>query len=158
MMESHPKVVQGWGILSGSWNDELGNMESSNGIRLHEGGSKAPDFKECAMWNLPHHKLSGSISPDIGKLELLKLLALQNNNFYGTIPSELGNCTELQALRNKISSAVPRPLKILVSLEIKRESCDRRFVGTAWKFKCLEVVLGFFSVTVKLESEEEGFF
>ena len=28
----------------------------------------------------------------------------------------------------------------------------------ALKFKCLEVVLGFFSVTVKLESEEEGFF
>ena len=37
MMESHPKVVQGWGILFGSRNDELGNMESSNGIRLHEG-------------------------------------------------------------------------------------------------------------------------
>ncbi|RVW91343.1 hypothetical protein CK203_035391 [Vitis vinifera] len=68
--------------------------------------------------------------------------------------------------------------------ETKREFCHKRFVGSVWKvrnkqwavllasgalggveifwdalkFKCLEVVLGSISVTVKLESEEEGSF
>jgi hypothetical protein len=85
--------------------------------------------------SLKNHKLSGPISPDLGKLAHLKILyvfsgifyfywklsvvfcikgmvlfflyvliwmmccrALYNNSFYGTIPSELGNCTELQGM------------------------------------------------------------
>lgn len=78
------------------------------------------ETKRVIYLNLPHHKLSGSISPDIGKLELLKLLALQNNNFYGTIPSELGNCTELQALYlqgNYLSGLIPSELGSLLELK-----------------------------------------
>ena len=86
--------------------------------------------------SLPNHKLSGPLSPELGKLDQLQYLyvvqwnffvillscyyymffflcwivsaladavynglyvfrTLHNNNFYGEIPSELGNCTEL---------------------------------------------------------------
>ena len=73
---------------------------------------------------------------------------------------------------------------VVLLQETKREFCHKRFVGSVWKvrnkqwavllasralggveifwdalkFKCLEVVLGSISVTVKLESEEEGSF
>lgn len=76
---------------------------------------------------LSNHKLSGPISADIGKLESLQLLyasitfffahilippakahwwwqnvfvcrALHDNNFYGEIPPELGNCTQLHSM------------------------------------------------------------
>ena len=73
---------------------------------------------------------------------------------------------------------------IVLLQETKRELGDRRFVRSVWKvrnkewvvpptsgafegvaifwdavtFKCLEVVLGSFSVTVKLEFEDEGSF
>ncbi|RVW55306.1 hypothetical protein CK203_089046 [Vitis vinifera] len=69
-------------------------------------------------------------------------------------------------------------------METKQESWDRRFVGSVWRvrnkewailpasktlgrvailwdalrFKCSEVILGSFSVTVKLESEDDGSF
>ncbi|KAF6168789.1 hypothetical protein GIB67_012187 [Kingdonia uniflora] len=69
---------------------------------------------------LPEHKLSGSISPDIGKLNHLKLLVLYNNNLYGTIPSELGNCTELQTLYlqgNFLSGLIPAEIGDLTELE-----------------------------------------
>ncbi|OMO93734.1 hypothetical protein COLO4_16711 [Corchorus olitorius] len=54
--------------------------------------------KRVTTLSLTNHKLSGPISPDLGKLDRLRLLMLHNNNFYGAIPSELGNCTELQGL------------------------------------------------------------
>ncbi|BBH02708.1 Leucine-rich repeat protein kinase family protein, partial [Prunus dulcis] len=60
--------------------------------------------------SLAGHKLSGSVSPDLGKLDQLKILALHNNNFYGTIPSDLGNCTELQGIdisSNSLSGNIP---------------------------------------------------
>lgn len=79
--------------------------------------------------SLPYHRLSGSLSRELGKLDHLKVLyvlllflrslmhmsiirlvgksnasnlsfyrALHDNNFYGTIPSELGNCSQLQGV------------------------------------------------------------
>lgn len=69
--------------------------------------------KRVIYLSLPRHKLSGAISPDLGKLEHLQFLALHSNNFYGTIPSELGNCTELRALYlqgNFLSGLIPSEL------------------------------------------------
>ncbi|KAK7839441.1 lrr receptor-like serine/threonine-protein kinase fei 1, partial [Quercus suber] len=69
---------------------------------------------------LPYHKLSGSLSPDLGKLDQLKFLALHDNNFYGTIPSELGNCTQLQAIflqGNYMSGSIPSELGNISELE-----------------------------------------
>lgn len=69
---------------------------------------------------LPYHRLSGPISPAIGKLDQLKRLALHNNNLYGSIPAELGNCTELQALylqANYLSGFIPSEMGNLSALE-----------------------------------------
>ncbi|XP_077238475.1 LRR receptor-like serine/threonine-protein kinase FEI 1 isoform X2 [Tasmannia lanceolata] len=77
--------------------------------------------KRVIYLSLAYHKLSGSISPDIGKLNQLKILALHNNNFYGSIPSALGNCTLLQALylqTNFLGGLIPLELGNLPELEI----------------------------------------
>ncbi|KAK6129865.1 hypothetical protein DH2020_036383 [Rehmannia glutinosa] len=54
--------------------------------------------KRVTALSLPNHKLSGPISSDLGKLESLQFLALHDNNLYGAIPPELGNCTQLQSM------------------------------------------------------------
>ncbi|KAE8728400.1 LRR receptor-like serine/threonine-protein kinase FEI 2 [Hibiscus syriacus] len=76
--------------------------------------------KRVTTLSLTNHKLSGPISPDLGKLEHLRYLVLDNNNFYGTIPSELGNCTELQGIYlqgNYLSGLIPSELENLSSLQ-----------------------------------------
>ncbi|KAK8709417.1 hypothetical protein V6N13_060433 [Hibiscus sabdariffa] len=76
--------------------------------------------KRVTTLSLTNHKLSGPISPDLGKLEHLRYLVLFNNNFYGTIPSELGNCTELQGIYlqgNYLSGLIPSELANLSSLQ-----------------------------------------
>ncbi|KAG5069531.1 hypothetical protein JHK85_001908 [Glycine max] len=76
--------------------------------------------KRVTHLSLSHHKLSGSISPDLGKLENLRVLALHNNNFYGSIPPELGNCTELEGMdisSNSLSGNIPASLGKLYNLK-----------------------------------------
>ncbi|CAO2819760.1 unnamed protein product [Amaranthus hypochondriacus] len=76
--------------------------------------------KRIIHLNLSHHKLSGQIPPDIGKLDRLEILELNNNNLYGKIPVELGNCTELQALYlqgNYLSEQIPSELGNLTRLQ-----------------------------------------
>ncbi|XP_009596436.1 LRR receptor-like serine/threonine-protein kinase FEI 1 isoform X2 [Nicotiana tomentosiformis] len=79
-----------------------------------------PKSKRVVSLILPDHKLSGSISPDIGKLDQLQFLALHDNNFYGTIPPALGNCTKLKSLflqGNYLSGWIPDELGNLPKLE-----------------------------------------
>ncbi|KAF5735230.1 putative BRASSINOSTEROID INSENSITIVE 1-associated receptor kinase 1 precursor [Tripterygium wilfordii] len=76
--------------------------------------------KRVIQLNLRNHKLSGSVSSELGKLQHLKILALHNNNFYGTIPSELGNCTQLEGLYlqgNYFSGLIPSELGNLSELQ-----------------------------------------
>lgn len=76
--------------------------------------------KRVIYLSIPYHKLSGSLSPDLGKLEHLKILALHDNNFYGAIPSELGNCTHLQGIYlqgNYLSGSIPGELGNISELE-----------------------------------------
>ncbi|KAB1228042.1 LRR receptor-like serine/threonine-protein kinase FEI 1 [Morella rubra] len=77
--------------------------------------------KRVIHLSIPYHKLSGSLSPDLGKLEYLRILALHDNNFYGNIPSELGNCSKLQGIYlqgNYLSGSIPNELGNLSELEI----------------------------------------
>ncbi|KAL2348787.1 hypothetical protein Fmac_002787 [Flemingia macrophylla] len=79
-----------------------------------------PKTKRVTHLSLSYHKLSGYISPDLGKLEKLRVLALHNNNFYGTVPSELGNCTELEGIFlqvNYLGGAIPSEIGNLSHLE-----------------------------------------
>ncbi|XP_051137305.1 LRR receptor-like serine/threonine-protein kinase FEI 2 [Andrographis paniculata] len=76
--------------------------------------------KRVTALSLPNHKLSGSISPDLGKLESLQFIALHDNNLYGAIPPEMGNCTQLQSLYlqgNYLSGSIPSELEKLSLLE-----------------------------------------
>ncbi|XP_076944899.1 LRR receptor-like serine/threonine-protein kinase FEI 1 [Bidens hawaiensis] len=76
--------------------------------------------KRVVYLNLSNHKLSGPVSPDIGKLDHLRFLDLHYNNFYGAIPPELGNCTELQVLflqNNYFSGVIPTELGNLSKLQ-----------------------------------------
>ncbi|CAK8540229.1 unnamed protein product [Lathyrus sativus] len=79
-----------------------------------------PKTKRVTHLILSHHKLSGSLSPDLGKLDHLKVLALHNNNLYGIIPPELGNCTELQGIflqGNYLSGIIPSEIGNLSQLQ-----------------------------------------
>ncbi|XP_010942956.1 LRR receptor-like serine/threonine-protein kinase FEI 1 isoform X1 [Elaeis guineensis] len=76
--------------------------------------------KRVIYLSLAYHKLIGSISAEIGKLNHLKRLALNGNSLYGTVPPELGNCTELQYLYlqgNYLSGSIPWEFGSLLELE-----------------------------------------
>ena len=45
-----------------------------------------------------NNAISGSIPPELGKLEMLQTLDLSNNSFTGTIPSSLGDLKILNYL------------------------------------------------------------
>ncbi|XP_022134379.1 LRR receptor-like serine/threonine-protein kinase FEI 2 [Momordica charantia] len=79
-----------------------------------------PKTKRVIYLSLPYHRLSGSLSRELGKLDHLKVLALHDNNFYGTIPSELGNCSQLQGVflqGNYFSGFIPNELGNLSALK-----------------------------------------
>ncbi|CAA0838293.1 LRR receptor-like serine/threonine-protein kinase FEI 1 [Striga hermonthica] len=72
------------------------------------------------VWSLPNHRLSGLLSPDIGRLENLQFLALHDNYLYGPIPPELGNCTQLQSIflqGNYLSGSIPSEIGNISPLE-----------------------------------------
>ncbi len=64
--------------------------------------------------------LTGTISPDLGKLTSLERLQLNNNQLTGPIPQEIGNLVNLKALRlhkNQLTGPIPEALGNLVNLE-----------------------------------------
>ncbi|KAL8154490.1 hypothetical protein AgCh_000012 [Apium graveolens] len=106
------------------------NIVNSDGVLLQwrpedpdpcrwKGVTCDPKSKRVTSLSLSNHRLSGSISSDIGKLENLQFLALYDNNLYGNIPPELGSCTKLQSLYlqgNYLSGVVPNELGNLTEL------------------------------------------
>ena len=93
----------------------------------------------------------------------------------------LGSRKERMVLKGFVYYETPN---IVMLQETKKETCDRRFVGSVWKvrnkeqailpacgalggvviiwgsnkFSCSELVLGSFSVTIRSVSNEEGIF
>ncbi|KAL6573352.1 hypothetical protein OROHE_001811 [Orobanche hederae] len=60
--------------------------------------------------NLGNQQLSGSLSPELGKLKHLEYLELYDNSLTGSIPPEFGNMSNLQSLDlydNKLSGSIP---------------------------------------------------
>ncbi|XP_062120599.1 LRR receptor-like serine/threonine-protein kinase FEI 2 [Humulus lupulus] len=112
LLSFRASIVSSNGVLQ--WRPEDPDPCHWRGVRCD------PKTKRVIYLSLSSHKLSGSLSPDLGKLEQLKFLALHNNNFYGTIPSELGNCTLLEGIYlqgNYFSGLIPSELGNLQELK-----------------------------------------
>ncbi|KAJ0680280.1 putative transferase, protein kinase RLK-Pelle-LRR-XI-2 family [Helianthus annuus] len=78
-----------------------------------------------------HRRLSGSISPAIGKLSELKELSLPNNHLVNQIPVQITNCRKLEVLNlksNRFSGKVPTGLSSLAHLRILDLSSNK-FTG-----------------------------
>ncbi|KAJ3684071.1 hypothetical protein LUZ61_013235 [Rhynchospora tenuis] len=78
------------------------------------------DLKVVAL-NLPDLALRGMISPEIGKLNHLRILDLSNNSFYGIIPREIGELKQLVVLdlgNNSLNGILPPELDNMLSLKI----------------------------------------
>ncbi|CAN1187524.1 LRR receptor-like serine/threonine-protein kinase EFR [Linum perenne] len=91
------------GSLS-SWNDSIHFCEwyGVSCSKRHYGRVTALDLQS--------EGISGSISPHIGNLSFLKLLAVSNNSFIGEIPHEIGRLHRLQKLwltNNSLSGEIP---------------------------------------------------
>nr|XP_010942961.1 LRR receptor-like serine/threonine-protein kinase FEI 1 isoform X3 [Elaeis guineensis] len=104
--------------VNGLFSDEIADAT----LFLHPACPQHGAHKQCHNfgWSLAYHKLIGSISAEIGKLNHLKRLALNGNSLYGTVPPELGNCTELQYLYlqgNYLSGSIPWEFGSLLELE-----------------------------------------
>ncbi|KAF4377916.1 hypothetical protein F8388_018517 [Cannabis sativa] len=113
LLNFRTSVVSSNGVLL-QWRPEDPDPCRWRGVRCD------PKSKRVIYLSLSGHKLSGSLSSDLGKLGQLKLLALHNNNFYGTIPSELGNCTLLEKIYlqgNYLSGLIPSELGNLQELK-----------------------------------------
>ena len=68
---------------------------------------------------LPNNGLTGTIPPELGKLEHLSSLGLGTNRLTGQIPPELGSLAKLQRLhldRNALTGRIPKELGDLDSL------------------------------------------
>ena len=68
---------------------------------------------------LQNNSLSGSIPSELGNLTELTTLRLYNNSLTGSIPSELGNLTELTTLyldNNTLSGSIPTQLGNLTDI------------------------------------------
>ncbi|XP_041014322.1 leucine-rich repeat protein 1-like [Juglans microcarpa x Juglans regia] len=73
--------------------------------------------------DLGNAKLSGSLVPELGKLERLQYLELYMNNLVGSIPEELGGLKSLVSLdlyHNNLTGSIPASLSKLSNLKFLR--------------------------------------
>ncbi|KAL0460379.1 UNVERIFIED_CONTAM: putative LRR receptor-like serine/threonine-protein kinase [Sesamum latifolium] len=69
---------------------------------------------------LLNRNLTGSLSPELGRLSYLKILDFMWNNITGTIPKEIGNITTLELLLlngNQLTGSLPDELGNLLNLD-----------------------------------------
>ncbi|KAL2629505.1 hypothetical protein R1flu_014191 [Riccia fluitans] len=98
-----------------SWNKSDDTPCNWVGVRCSVNNSRV------TLLNIPHKHLSGSISPELGKLTQLRRLGLHENRFVGPIPASLRNLTHLRALYlkgNELSGSIPDELGQLARLEV----------------------------------------
>ncbi|KDP23288.1 hypothetical protein JCGZ_23121 [Jatropha curcas] len=78
--------------------------------------------------DLGNAKLSGSLVPELGKLERLQYLELYMNQLVGAIPMELGNLKSLISLdlyHNNLTGSIPSSLSKLSNLNFMRLNSNR---------------------------------
>ena len=101
-----------------SWRDDT-NWVSSRPLGEWYGVSTDADGRVTEL-DLRDNQLSGSIPSELGNLDNLQALGLHDNQLSGSIPSELGNLDNLQALGlhdNQLSGSIPSELGNLDNLE-----------------------------------------
>ncbi|XP_057457450.1 receptor protein kinase TMK1-like [Lotus japonicus] len=76
--------------------DWSGNEPCTGSTGPWFGLSCSSNSSEVSIINLPRHKLNGTLSPSLAKLDSLLEIRLAGNNISGTIPS---NFTEMKSLR-----------------------------------------------------------
>ena len=94
--------------LEGEIPEKLGNL--TNLVLLQLNDTKNDD----------NDGLTGTIPAELGDLESLKQLLLNNNGLTGTIPAELGNLVNLEQLflnDNELSGTIPAELENLANLD-----------------------------------------
>ncbi|XP_068654829.1 leucine-rich repeat protein 1-like [Aristolochia californica] len=78
--------------------------------------------------DLGNSNVTGSLSPEIGKLQHLKYLELYGNNLDGRIPEELGNLKNLVSMdlyANRFEGNIPKTFGKLKSLKFLRLNNNR---------------------------------
>ncbi|KAG6492523.1 hypothetical protein ZIOFF_047486 [Zingiber officinale] len=70
--------------------------------------------------DLGNAQLSGTLVPQLGQLKNLQYLELYSNNISGTIPSDLGNLTNLDSRlnNNSLSGPIPKSLTNITALQV----------------------------------------
>ncbi|KAF7842267.1 putative receptor-like protein kinase [Senna tora] len=98
--------------------------------------------------NLSGLRLSGQLSPHIGNLSFLESLQLQNNQFTGVIPEQIGNLGRLRTLNmsfNRLEGTIPpniTRLAELVALDLSSNEIVGRIprdIGTFTKLQVLKL-------------------
>uniref|UniRef100_A0A0A9DIE0 Protein kinase domain-containing protein n=1 Tax=Arundo donax TaxID=35708 RepID=A0A0A9DIE0_ARUDO len=90
------------------WDPMDSNPCSWSGVQCFDG--------KVETLNLTGQELAGTLAPEIGRLQRLKSLLLQKNNFHGQIPREFGGLTALEVLdlsSNNLDGAVPEELSAM---------------------------------------------
>ena len=101
-----------------SWQNDT-NWLSNGPLGEWHGVSTDADGRVAGL-SLLGNQLSGSIPSELGNLANLQALNLWGNQLSGPIPSELGNLDNLQALRldsNQLSGSIPSELGNLADLK-----------------------------------------
>ncbi|CAN1137342.1 Probable LRR receptor-like serine/threonine-protein kinase At3g47570 [Linum perenne] len=121
------------GVLS-SWNDSVHFCEWY-GVSC----SKRHHDRVTAL-NLSSHGLSGTISPHVGNLSFLKILALYNNSFIGEIPPEIARLHRLERLvlyNNSLDGEIPSNISGCSALTIFRVQYNELVGGLPWQLGLL---------------------
>lgn len=95
-------------------NDSYLHVKELQLLNMHLSGTLSPELGRLSymqildfMWN----NITGSIPKEIGNITTLELLLLNGNNLTGSLPEELGNLPNLDRIQidqNQISGPIPR--------------------------------------------------
>uniref|UniRef100_A0A6M2EE45 non-specific serine/threonine protein kinase n=1 Tax=Populus davidiana TaxID=266767 RepID=A0A6M2EE45_9ROSI len=113
--------------LSGELPSSLSNLSKIADLGLSENffsgeisTALISKWTELTSFQVQNNNFSGNIPPEIGQLTMLQYLFLYNNSFSGSIPHEIGNLKELISLDlsgNQLSGPLPPPLWNLTKLQ-----------------------------------------